>query len=228
MFGPDLASSSDPAHPIGRRQVLHGAAVATAGMAGVTAFHAAPSHGRAAGADRLHDAMRALWEDHITWTRLFIVSFIAGLPDLDATAQRLLRNQADLGDAVKPFYGEATGAALTALLREHILGAAALLAAAKAGDAAAVAAARSAWNANADAIAAALHELNPRHWPLDDMTRMMREHLDLTLAEAIARLRGDWAADIAAYDRVHAQILHMADMLTDGLAAQFPRIVAKL
>ena len=228
MFGLQPASSSVPTRQIGRRQVLHGAGVAAAGLAGVTLFQAAPLDAHEPGADRLHDTMRRLWEDHVTWTRLFIVSFIADLPDLAAATQRLLQNQTDLGQAVAPFYGEATGAALTALLREHILGAATLLAAAKAGDPDGTTAAQAAWYANADAIATALHDLNPRHWPLDAMTQMMREHLDLTLAEAVARLTGDWAADIAAYDQIHTQILHMADMLTSGLVAQFPRIVAKL
>jgi hypothetical protein len=51
-----------------------------------------------------HDEMRRLWEDHITWTRLFIVSASDDLPDTPATTQRLLRNQEDIGDAVKPFY----------------------------------------------------------------------------------------------------------------------------
>ena len=49
---------------------------------------------------------------------------------------------------------------------------------------------------------------------------MMREHLNFTAAEAVARLKGDWAADIAAYDKVHEQILHMADMLSSGIVKQ--------
>jgi hypothetical protein len=170
-----------------------------------------------------HDGMRKLWEDHVTWTRLFIVSFAADLPDTDATAQRLLQNQIDLGDAIKPFYGEAAGSQLTALLREHILIAADLLQAAKAGDSAGVADANARWYANADEIATFLHQANPDEWPLDEMKLMMRTHLDLTLAEAVARLQGDWPADIAAYEQVHEEILHMADMLSAGIIRQFPK-----
>jgi hypothetical protein len=85
-----------------------------------------------------HDAMRKLWEEHITWTRVFIISAAADLPDKDAATQRLLQNQVDIGNAVKPFYGAAAG-------------------------------------------------------------------------------------DVKAYDAVHQQILHMADMLSDGIVGQFPK-----
>src|SRR5687768_8496961 len=78
--------------------------------------------------------MRVLWEDHVAWTRLFIVSAVAGLGDTDATAKRLLQNQADIGEAVAQFYGDAAGEKLEALLRDHILIAGDLVAAAKAGD----------------------------------------------------------------------------------------------
>ncbi|MGQ0602120.1 MAG: hypothetical protein ACT4QE_10555 [Anaerolineales bacterium] len=170
-----------------------------------------------------HDAMRKLWEDHVTWTRLFIVSAVADLPDTGPTAQRLLQNQTDIGDTIKPFYGDAAGEQLTTLLRDHILIAAELITAAKAGDTAAFEDARARWYANADEIAAFLHSANPENWPLDEMKAMMREHLDLTLEEAGARLNGDWAADIAAYDQIHEQILEMADMLSTGIIRQFPK-----
>jgi hypothetical protein len=173
-----------------------------------------------------HDGMRKLWEDHITWTRLFIVS--AGtlpdaLPDLQATTDRLLANQDDIGDAIAPFYGRSAGDQLTTLLREHILLAAQLLNAAKAGDQAGVNAASTDWYANADEIAAFLHAANPNNWALAEMQQMMRSHLDLTLEEAVARLQGRYADDVAAYDKVHAEILEMADMLSDGIIAQFPK-----
>ena len=169
-----------------------------------------------------HDAMRKLWEDHITWTRLFIVSSTEDLPDLEETTHRLLQNQVDIGDAIKPFYGDAAGRRLTALLTEHITTAGTLLQAAKDGDADAFEAAKDAWYRNARHIARFLHEANPENWPLSEMKTMMRDHLDLTLAEAAARLRGAYRREIVAYDAVHLEILQMADMLSEGIIQQFP------
>jgi hypothetical protein len=186
---------------------------------------AAVGHGAVAARSAFHDAMRKLWEDHIVWTRQYIVSAATetgDLPDIGPTTDRLLANQTDIGNALKPFYGEAAGDQVTALLRDHILTAAQLIAAAKAGDSAGVETASAAWYANAHDIALALHGLNPDHWPLADLEAMMKEHLDLTLDEAVARLQGRYADDIAAYEKVHAEILEMADMLSDGIIAQFP------
>jgi hypothetical protein len=81
------------------------------------------------------------------------------------------------------------------------------------------------WGANVDAIATLLSGANPRNWPLADMKKMMRDHLDLTTAELVAYLQKDWNGGVAAYDRVHDQILHMADMLAEGIAKQFPNKV---
>jgi hypothetical protein len=167
--------------------------------------------------------MRALWEDHIVWTRLFIISAASNLPDAAATTNRLLQNQRDIGDAIKPFYGDAAGTALTNLLRGHILTAADLVTAAKSGDTTAINRASARWYVNADSIASFLSAANPERWPAADVRAGMRMHLDLTLKEAAARLRGDWAADIAAYDEIHRHILQLADLLSGGIIAQFPR-----
>jgi len=171
----------------------------------------------------LRQAMRKLWEDHITWTRLVIVSTAAGLPDLDATTQRLLQNQADIGNAIKPFYGDTAGTKLTALLREHIIGAANILDAAKANDQGKLAAAKTAWYANADEIAAFLSAANPSAWPSSATQPMMKEHLDLTLTEAVDQLQGHYPESVADYDKVHDAILKMADTLSSGIIQQFPK-----
>ena len=157
----------------------------------------------------------------MAWTRLFIVSAVADLPDTDATATRLLQNQADIGDAVAEFYGDDAGAQLEALLRDHILTAGELIAAAKAGDNAQVEDRSAAWYANGDEIAAFLAGANPA-WPVDTLRDMMSGHLDQTLAEATAQLTGDFEASVAEYGHITTHILEMADTLAHGIITQFP------
>jgi hypothetical protein len=168
------------------------------------------------------DEMRKLWEDHILWTRQVIVSVAHDLPDAGPTTQRLLANQVDIGNAFRRFYGDAVADQLTQLLTEHILIAAQLLTAAKAGDSGGVAAASAAWTANADEIAGLWAEINPKAWPFEEVQAHMHTHLALTLDEAVLRLTGDHAGDIAKYEEVHVAILEMADMLSLGIIQQFP------
>jgi hypothetical protein len=170
----------------------------------------------------LHDGMRKLWEQHVAWTRLAIVSFAGNLPDLAATEARLLRNQHDIGAAVAPFYGRAAGRELTALLRQHILIAVAILGDVKSGDTAALKKDNAAWYANANRISAFLHAANPHQWPLAALRKMMHRHLKLTTNEAVAELTGKFGASVHAYDMVEHEILGMADMLSTGIIAQFP------
>jgi len=168
------------------------------------------------------DAMRRLWSDHVAYTRLFIVSAAAGSADKDATTQRLLQNQTDIGNAVAGFYGRAAGDKLTALLKDHIVIAANIVTAAKAGDNAKVASENKRWRDNATDIAKFLHGANPKHWPEATLQSAMFMHLDQTLDEATHELKGDYAASIKDYDRAMDHMLMMADTLSDGIVAQFP------
>jgi len=171
--------------------------------------------------EQLRMAMHKLWEDHIVWTRNVILNIMDDLPGTVQAVSRLLQNQDDIGNAVKPFYGDAGGKELTRLLREHITVAADLLKAAKAGNNSAFDASNKKWIANADEISGFLSKANP-NWKLEDMKKMMHDHLTLTTEEAVARLKKDYVADVKAYDKVHDEILLMADMLTDGIIKQFP------
>ncbi|MFC7359825.1 hypothetical protein [Nocardioides astragali] len=184
--------------------------------------HAAPALAAKPQAAAFQDEMRKLWEDHVTWTRLAIVTFADGSAGFDATATRLLKNQDDIGDAIKPFYGKAAGDELTALLKDHIGIAVELLQAAKAGDDAAFAQAHAAWYANSDDIAGFLAAANPRYWPQAAMRAAMRGHLDQTLAEASHELTGQYAKSVADYDEIHHHILGMADVLSAGIIRTFP------
>jgi len=172
---------------------------------------------------QLHDRMRALMEDHIVFTRCFIISVAHDLPDAGPTAGRLLSNQSDIGNTFATYYGSGIGNRLIELLEEHILIAADLLIAAKAGDADAAAAAQAAWYANGNEIADFLHRINPHNWRRGETREMIKMHLDTTLTEAVARLTGDFDADLEAYDEVHHHMLEMADFLSNGIIRQFPR-----
>jgi hypothetical protein len=170
-----------------------------------------------------HDAMRALWEIHGTYTERAIVDAVGGLPDTKQVVARLLRNQVDIGNAVKPYYGAAAGRELTTLLKAHIDDAVATVLAAKSGDASATAKAKAEFYANGRQVAAFLHEANPSFWSLGAMQSMMRMHLDQVVGLAVDQIEGRYGAAIKLYDVYIDHILvGMADMLSDGIMKQFP------
>ncbi len=169
----------------------------------------------------LKTAMRKLWEDHVTYTRNYIISALAELGDADAVAQRLMRNQDEIGNAIKSYYGTDAGDKLAKLLREHIQQAAEVVKAAKAGNKKNLDAKQAIWHANADEIATFLSNANP-NWNKAELAKMLHAHLDLTTDEVVGRLKKNWEADIAAYDKGHMHMLQFSDMLIDGIAAQFP------
>ncbi|MEO7995610.1 MAG: glycosyltransferase [bacterium] len=172
-------------------------------------------------ADALRAAMRDLWTDHVVWTRVYIIAAVGNGADKQAATERLLENQEDIGDAIAGYYGRAAGDKLTDLLKDHILIAADVVTAAKANKAADLANAKARWQSNADDIAKFLADANP-HWPQEALEDMMDKHLSTTTDEVVARLQGDWDADIKAYDVVYDHILMMSDTLSDGIIAQYP------
>lgn len=169
----------------------------------------------------LKTAMRKLWEDHVVWTRNVIFNIMDDLPGKDQAVKRLLKNQDDIGNAMKPYYGDDASKKLTDLLHEHITTAADLLVAKKNNNDKAFKEANDKWFANADEISEFLSKANP-NWKLEDMKKMMHDHLKLTTEEAMARKNKNYDADVIAYDKVHDEILEMSDMLTMGIMKQFP------
>jgi hypothetical protein len=169
----------------------------------------------------LREDMRKLWEDHVAYTAFFYTSAINGGADAGKLAARLLRNQDDIGNAVKPFYGPEAGDKLAALLRDHILVAADLVTAAKAGDSAAQDAAARRWTSNADEIAAFLASANP-HWSRKGLEDALHGPLAMTTDAVVAKLHGDTDAAIAAYDKGREHMLMVSDVLASGIVKQFP------
>lgn len=169
---------------------------------------------------RLREHFRLVWEQHVYWTRMVIISIAAGSPDLEATTARLLRNATDMARLFGRFYGRDAAAELARLLRDHLTIAAELVTAAKAGDSAAAANAERRWYANGEDIVRFLNHVNPL-WRMAAMRKMWFEHLELTKAEAVARLGGEYARDIEIFDRIEKQALRMADEFAAGISNQF-------
>ena len=172
-------------------------------------------------ADVLKQDMRKLWTDHVVWTRAYIIAAVADQPDAQAAANRLMKNQEDIGNAIGSIYGAPAGQQLTTLLKEHISIAVDLIKAAKAGDKAGQQAADAKWQQNGVAIADFLSKANP-NWPRATLVDLMKGHLTSTTNEVVARLTKNWDADVRAYDEVYRHILMMSDALADGIVKQFP------
>jgi hypothetical protein len=168
----------------------------------------------------IRDLMRLLWEQHVYWTRMAIISLAADSPDLDPTVQRLLRNATDFEMAFKPFYGDSMAHQFGSLIKDHLVIAAQLVKAAKADDNQTAADAEKRWYANADQIVYFLNHINP-NWPVENMQKMWYEHLALTKAEAVARLTKNYAQDIAIFDQIEQEALMMANSFTNGIIRQF-------
>lgn len=166
----------------------------------------------------LSNMLRELWEQHIVWTRSFIISRIHNLGDLEQVTQRLLRNPQDFALALRQFYGPDTAAEFSRLLTDHLLIAAELVEAGITGAPAAEIQAR--FYDNGDEIAAFLATINP-YWNEELWRGMFYHHLGLVEEEAGLRLSRDYAADVALYDEIEDQALGMADVMAEGIIRQF-------
>lgn len=169
---------------------------------------------------KLRERFRLLWEQHVYWTRMLIISIAAGLPDLEATTKRLLRNAPDMGRLFGRFYGPDVCAEITRLIRDHLTIAAELVNAAKAGDERATADAERRWYANGEEIVCYLVHINPC-WSAECLRAMWFEHLRLTKDEAVHRINGEYPRDIETFDRVEKEALMMANEFAAGISSQF-------
>lgn len=169
----------------------------------------------------LQNAERKLWMDHVSWTRSYIISAIASLDDQKDVLERILRNQDEIGNAIKPYYGEEAGNQLAALLREHIELAGKVLAAAKTNNKSELDKYNKLWYENADKIAQFLSKANP-YYPEKELKNMLYQHLKYVTDQVVARLNKNWKADIEAYDMGEEHMIHFADLLSEGIIKQFP------
>lgn len=168
----------------------------------------------------LMNELRRLWEEHIVWTRLFIISTLAELPDLEVTTNRLLRNPSDFAKVLEIYYGRQKADTFRNLFEEHLTIAASIVNSAKEQNTAAVERYSNLWHSNADQIAAFLASINPC-WSEDEWKYLLYDHLRMTTDEVVARLSGDYLKDSIIFDMIEQQALAMADVMAAGIIKQF-------
>jgi len=169
---------------------------------------------------QLSKQLRKLWEQHVYWTRFFIISTAADLGDLKPVTNRLLRNPMDFAQLLAPFYGDSIAEEFEMLFTQHLLIAADLVNAAKNQDKDKADQSRRAWYQNADEIAVFLSEINP-YWSNDVWRDLLHSHLEMTEMEAVLRLSGKYEKDIKIFDEIEEEALKMADYMTYGISRQF-------
>lgn len=193
--------------------------IAIIAMVAVPSFAAINGKSSKVSALSYHDDWRRLWEDHIWWTRMVIIGVFDDLAGTGNYTERLLQNVPDMVSALKPYYGTQADD-LGKLLKDHLVIAAQILTAAKGGQN--ITSLVTTWYDNAKDIAMFMNHLNPKFWRLDKAEMMWKSHLDFTLQEAVSHLTKDWAGDIAAFEKIHALALVMADFFSEGVMMQFP------
>lgn len=171
----------------------------------------------------LLEQMNLVWEQHIMWTRMLLISIAENLKDLEATQARLLRNPKDIANVFRSYYGNNVASQIEKLLTEHLVIGKNLIVALKNNNQKEAMKLNKQWYQNADDIAEAFSSINP-FYPKEEVRKMLYEHLKLTTDEVNARLKGDYVADINAYDMVQKEILQMSRFFVNGIVRQFPNL----
>lgn len=167
----------------------------------------------------LMNQLRKLWEQHVYWTRFFIISTADDLGDLIPVTNRLMQNPKDFTRIFKPIYGIRKAKQLEELLTRHLQIAGELVSHVKNQKIEEANDARERWYKNADKIAEFLSNINSC-WSEEEWKRMLYDHLKMTEREAVLRLQGNYTEDIKVFNAIESQALEMADYMFCGIVKQ--------
>lgn len=169
----------------------------------------------------LRDSMRKLWAERAIWTRGYILASIGGTLDARESAERLFRNQEELGNTLGLYLPDKAGGRFTELLKQDILITADAVDAAKAADEGKLQRTDRRWRENANAIADFLSRASP-HLPKSVFAEMLEGYVASTTKETLSRIHKRWPEDISAFDETFTRSLEIADVISAGILKQFP------
>ena len=163
------------------------------------------------------NAMRKPWENYISNLRSYIKNVLKGNENTDM----LYKDTEDIGDTIKPYFGDEAGKQLTSLLMDQIVKATEVMQAAKDNNYQALTKAQDAWNASADNIATFLSGATS-HWSKQNLYEIFYKHLDLTSDEIMSRNANNADDEKEVYEKNQKQVILFADTIADGIIKQFP------
>ena len=169
---------------------------------------------------KLKVTMRKLWEDRSIWMRMFIVDLLSNSPSIDNTSNRLLKNQEAIGNCMKSFFGDTAGDTIISLLKDHITIVTDLLKAIKIGDVVRTTTLETDAVTNAENISTFFASINPCY-SRDELIEMLDTCMILTKYQFIARMSGDYNADVMYFDMGLHHILMISDCLFKGIIERF-------
>ena len=166
--------------------------------------------------------MRRHAEGHIIWLRSYMVSLLADLPDLSYVEERFAKNHDSLINCMREFYGDnlvdnliIVGKDFTHLIID-------LLKVTKVGDTIKVPSIEADLITNVENISNLLSIVN-QHYSKEELTDLYKTSLILTKYEFIARMSGDYSADIVYFDMLMHHAVALADHISNGITEKFFR-----
>ena len=165
----------------------------------------------------MKEKMRKLFTDHAFYTKFYIESALSDLPDVKVITNRLLQNQVDIGNFVKPVVGNVNGDHLASLLKEHILAAAGAVSAVKKEDEKEVKTAVDKVFANSWLVSQLLSSFNPEKLPFDVVLKIFNQHNQYVIDITTLHFNEDFEKEINTVDLYYQHMLMLSDTLHDAL-----------
>ena len=172
----------------------------------------------------LTSTLRKLFTDHAVYTKFVINAIIDGTADIKALLPRLMQNQVDIGDQLKPIIGNKSSV-LIKLLQKHIeLAGATVTEIAQdstyfdsdvVSDSIQEAINNQLWNGNQ--VASFLSALNSEVLGKEMVESMFQQHNMFVVMMAMKRKEKDYVQELVLYDAYYNQILEMSDAISNAL-----------
>ena len=164
----------------------------------------------------LKSSLRKLLTDHGVYTVFVLKSIVDGNKDTKVFLDRLLANQKDIGDQLKPIVGNNKGNEVTAVLTEHIKLAGNVITAAFKNDPTLNMKIETLF-ANSDEVAATLTSLNPEALPYELTQSTFHIHNQFVIDMTVARIKGDYLREQKLYDAYYNELLVLSDAIFHAL-----------